>query len=44
MSGEEKEVVNYSDVCFCLGDDVLRGDWGSMLNLDVFEWLLLLYR
>lgn len=42
MSEEVEEAANYTDACFGLGDDILRGDWRSMLNLNVFGWLLLL--
>jgi len=44
VSGEEKEATNCPNVCFGLGNDVFGGDWRSMLNLDVFGWLLLLCR
>ena len=44
MSREEEEGENYPDVCLGLGDDVLGGDGGRMLNLDVFERLVLFCR
>lgn len=44
VSREEEEGENYPDVCLGLGDDVLGGDGGRMLNLDVFERLVLFCR
>jgi len=44
VSGEGEEAANYPDVCFGLCDDVLGGDWRSMLDLDVVQRLLLLGR
>ena len=40
--GEAEEEGKCSDIFFGFSDDILGRDWGSMLDLDVFGWLLLL--
>lgn len=44
VNGRAEEAADCPDVCFGFGNDILGGDWKSMLNLNVFRWLLLLWR
>ena len=38
---EAEEEASYPDICFGFGDDILGGDWRSVINLDILGRLLL---